>query len=378
MKPKITIEIIPYSLYSYFQWFLLGLLQLEKKGKIEVKFSFSVNNFLVKNTTRYLNALIKKIPDTIQSRILNTEYTLKGKIVTTDGRIKTFILDCADSPFLFNINELLNIDYYFKMQCPKEIGDQGFPLSSKVSIPFDPIVIKNKHKVYPAMVGPRLLSKKMDLTSLEKGYNNYYKSASGKKQKKLMCYFGDSKGPIPFKGKINNPDFNDEQILVKWFEGKSNHPNEKRGIAANLIREMGPNYDARVINEGNCDTGGSQRNNKLYIPLNQFCEHVSKFEYNLNISGYRNSIPNRFIESFMVGTAILTDSLNVKWYKPFDEEVVETTEMSYLLNKDVNWHKFKEDVKNLPETDSSVILKNFHEKWAPDVFANYIIKTISR
>lgn len=52
---------------------------------------------------------------------------------------------------------------------------------------------------------------------------------------------------------------------------------------------------------------------------------------NLNISGYRMSVPNCFIESFMVGTAIMTDELFVKWYKPFDKEVFETIGMSYLL-----------------------------------------------
>lgn len=51
----------------------------------------------------------------------------------------------------------------------------------------------------------------------------------------------------------------------------------------------------------------------LQIPLRDFCAHIAKFEYNVNVSGYRMSIPSRFIESMMVGTAIITDRLKVNW-----------------------------------------------------------------
>ncbi len=76
--------------------------------------------------------------------------------------------------------------------------------------------------------------------------------------------------------------------------------------------------------------GESKRNTELIIPLDKFGLHVGKFQYNLNISGYRLSMTNRFIESFMDGTAVLTDKLYVKWYKPFTSEVIKTVEMGYL------------------------------------------------
>lgn len=114
----------------------------------------------------------------------------------------------------------------------------------------------------------------------------------------------------------------------------------------------------------------------LIIPLNQFCKHISRFQYNLNVSGYRNSIPNRFIESFAVGTAILTDKLHVKWYLPFGKEVIELSEMGYLPISEVNWNKAKQDIDNLPPVNDQEVLNAYNSKWAPNVFAKYIIDTM--
>ena len=89
------------------------------------------------------------------------------------------------------------------------------------------------------------------------------------------------------------------------------------------------------------------------------------------------SIPNRFIESFMVGTAIITDKLHVKWYQDFDDcEVIETTEMGYLKNDDVDWNRVREDFTNLPETQPDKIIDCFNRKWAPEVVAKYIIEAV--
>ena len=87
------------------------------------------------------------------------------------------------------------------------------------------------------------------------------------------------------------------------------------------------------------------------------------------------SIPSRFIESFIVGTAILTDKLSVKWFQPFEEEVVETEEMGYLLDEQINWNKVDLDIISLPKVNKQSILELYKKKWAPDVIATYIIRT---
>lgn len=78
----------------------------------------------------------------------------------------------------------------------------------------------------------------------------------------------------------------------------------------------------------------------------------------------------------MVGTAIVTDKLKVRWFLPFDKEVIETTEMGYLLDEEVDWIKVKKDLENLKESDSMEVIQCFEEKWQPIKVANYIIKTI--
>ena len=88
------------------------------------------------------------------------------------------------------------------------------------------------------------------------------------------------------------------------------------------------------------------------------------------------SIPNRFIESFMADTAILTDKLRVKWYKPFGAEVVETVEMGYLPKDKVEWDKFKKDISSLPKLDKGRVIMEFWRKWCPEVFAWYVIDTV--
>ena len=88
------------------------------------------------------------------------------------------------------------------------------------------------------------------------------------------------------------------------------------------------------------------------------------------------SIPNRFMESFIVGTAIITDKLAVKWYLPFEQEVVETVEMGYLPLNQVDWNKAKEDLVNLPNISKENVLKQYEKKWAPMPVARYLVSTI--
>ena len=147
-----------------------------------------------------------------------------------------------------------------------------------------------------------------------------------------MCYFGNAKGPVARKVSQKEFDVDEEAQILGFFGEAIQHPNEKRAKSADIISEIHPKelYDARIINRGNSDNGGMNKDKNLIVPIENFCDHIAQFQYNLNISGYRKSIPNRFIESFISGTGIVTDKLSVKWYKPFDKEVFETVEMGYL------------------------------------------------
>lgn len=376
--------------WSYFQWFMLGFYELEKRGLVDLSINipwhdkiryFIPNNFLV----RVIEKLFPKVDN-------DDNFNLRGRIIDNSGCIYKFCIDPLDSPYIYDEKDLKNVDLYFKMQCPKNFDVEGFKLSDGLIIPWtnvkysyennnvrEPIINFSQYvdKIKPLMVGPRRLAFSNTYKCLKEGYNNQIKYANICKKGLLMCYFGNAKGPIPKIVDNDEIDVNKEdQILGKYSE-IINHPNEKRGIAAQYIADLRDKaVDARVVNAGNSDTNINLNESK-YIPYENFAKHVSNFCYNLNISGYRLSIPNRFIESFMVGTAILTDKLSVRWYREFsNDEVKETVAMGYLPTGRVDWQGFKQDLENLVPPSNERTLSAFYKKWSPDIVAQYIINTV--
>ena len=388
---KIVIKQLPR--WNYFKYFLLGFYELQEQKNI--KLSFKANIF-VNIASKTNNIVLIKILRKIYYKFFRVSnyYNLKGNIILNNGEKKKFVIDSADAPFLINSKDLEECDLYFKMQCPKELNNKGFELAPDIIIPWsDHEKIKNsnarklcynfeknKYKIKPLMIGTRKLAEGISYKRLKRGLDNYIKSRNIKKDKKLMCYFGDSKGPVPVNVSKKELDVDQESELLGYFGDKIQQPNEKRGKAANIISNIEPKekYDARVINNGNSDTLKEATNKNLIIPIEEFCNHVAQFQYNLNISGYRMSIPNRFIESFISGTGIVTDKLSIKWYKPFGKEVFETVPMGYLRDEKVDWKKFEEDIKNLPEISKEEVIKNFEEKYSPIVVCKYIIDELKK
>lgn len=400
-KPKVVITMIS-PRWNYFQHFLLGFHELEAKGLIRLrmkaglgfKLSTLLGNGFIARLFRagYYRILLKKFP-----WLVRDSYNMEG-YVEYRGKKKRFCLDSADAPYLFDCDTLDRVDAYFKMQCPKEIEpDKGFELASGIYAPY----CDHKHadksvkrltqaspraacrnlathlgKVHPLLIGFRNLSRSNSYKGLRAGYDNYLKGGGKNATKIAMCYFGNSQGPEPTKmvsGQL--PDWDWERDIMGYFGSKVSHPNEKRSIISKILNKKGGLFDGRVIHDGYSDTK-AKRHDELIVPIEQFCDHISQFQYNINVSGYRMSIPNRFMESFIVGTAILTDKLNVKWYKPFDDgEVIETVEMGYLPMDKVDWEQFNRDLDALPKVDKQTVLAAFHRKWAPEPVAKYIINT---
>lgn len=376
--------------WTYFEWFLLGLYRLQQKGEIvlEVKLENQpCSQLLFKVSNSYAVRCINRLRRTCEP----DSYNMDGYMVGPDGVKLPFTIDSADAPFLFDEEKLKQGCVYFKMQCPVDLGGDGFELAPGITIPWcdhahdDPSLALTERgtrrqirsferylpQIHPLMIGPRCLAKGTSRKLLEKGYSHYLKNRSLRKKSRIMCYFGNSQGPQPEC--LGAVDYDWEADLMGAFAGRVSHPNEKRAMLAELIGQAGG--DARVITNGFADTGVTEHP-ELVIPLEDFCTHVSGFEYNANVSGYRLSIPNRFIESFMVGTAIFTDRLHVRWYLPFGPEVVETTDMGYLKDNDVDWARVERDMSELPSLDSQTVVDAFESKWAPEIVARYIVDTI--
>lgn len=389
MIDKTKVVITKCHRWSYFEWFLLGLYKLEKSGEIDLCIRNNIGSyFLSKCSNEFVSGCIRKAISFFE----RDSYNLCGYIKGKQNNKKIFCIDSADSPFIFNRSDLENSDIYFKMQYPVDLDSESqfFYLTDDIKIPWLDYALDSKEqgnmptpfdmttgyrkKIKPLMVGTRELSKSISYKALRNAYDNYLKNQTVLKDKKYMCYFGDSKGPVASPKAVH---FNEdkESELMKKYEGRINHPNEKRAIVAEILKEKYQDADVRIIHRGNSDSGNRHINAEP-IPLDQFCKHISRFQYNINVSGYRLSIPNRFIESFMVGTAIITDKLHVRWYKDFENEVVETIEMGYLTNERVKWSDFTNLILNISENSPNSVINSYNSKWSPEAVAKYIIDTI--
>ena len=412
-RDRIEVVITSGIRWSSFQWFLLGFYELARANEITLKFKLPLRqkmcNFLPSSF------LCHELSRFFRQKDNDDNFNLRGYIVYRDGKIKHFVLDSQDSPFIFDYDDLVHVDCYFKMQCPKNIDTPDFALTPSVHIPWTDAhyaegvsgprrPLKNfatlRYKVHPLMIGPRRLSFSCSYRSLRKAYDKFITARQAEKRGRLMCYFGNAKGPVP-RSVTGEIDWNQEAQIMARYAAQLNHPNEKRAKAAQYIRGC-QKYatDARVISQSNSDISrkrqgifqtvysrliskfagpSEQISNSGSIPYEMFTQHVARFDYNFNVSGYRMSIPNRFIESFMVGTGILTDKLSVCWYRPFESyEVRETVPMGYLPDNEVDWQQFQRDLEDLPHTDKKKIISSLESKWAPDVVARYIIDTAAK
>lgn len=393
MNEVVRVVITRIPRWSYHQWFLLGLFQMREKK--EINLSFRVDIF-TKISILFSNKLICKIAKKLHSKLCSDSYNLEGYILIS-GNKRFFCIDSADAPYTFDSLLLNKVCLYFKMQCPIGFKAEGFYLTDEICIPWCDSahvdnnlcltdrgerkicnnLFENITKIKAAMLGTvNLVNYSNSFYLLQKAYDNCLQNANKFQSNKLMCYFGNAKGPKPSEN-IFRPDYDWEADIVGWFKNFINHPNEKRAIAAEILNKLNDNYDARIINIDHADSGITENRENLVIPLESFFSHVAKFEYNLNISGYRMSLPSRFVESFMVGTAIVTDKLRVKWYRPFNKEVIETVEMGYLPNEEVDWAKFRADIITLPKVSKETVLKSFNENWSPISFARYIVNSLT-
>lgn len=382
-RPKIVITKIPR--WFYFQWFLLGFYELRKQNKIIFKIK---TPFLTKLSTVIKSESFCAFLYWINKKLGKDSYNLEGYIELNNKK-SFFVIDSADSPFVFKDKDLDHVDIYFKMQYPINIEDDYFRLNNNVKIPWldhdheDPNVtkltdigprkiIKNfakkKKKIYPLMIGLRRLSCSNSYFSLKRNYNKI-RNITKNKDKNIFCYFGSSKGPTPEKSKYDKPDYDIERNSMFFLKDLVNHPNEKRKIISDYVKTLN-NCESIVVH----DLNNNSKNNKK-ISLSEFHKYVSHFKYNVNISGFRLSIPNRFIDSFLVDTRIFTDKLFVKWYLPFDDEVIETIEMGYLKLEDVNWDIVKNDINKL-DMNLKSFQDRFEKKWSPTAVCNYIVDVL--
>ena len=378
----------------YYQWFVYGFMLLDKSGIIKLKFDLPLSQKLyVINHAQFFVRCLNKIKNHFQgNKEIKTEAYFRGYVLDEKGK-HTFCIDSADSPNMFSGTLLRFCDVYFKIQCPKEFDSKGFKIGNEYIPFFDsefenpedagktkakrklcPEVYLCNEKIKPLLLAVRSMGRTCSFKELDAAYNNLLSARSVKQTGKAMCYFGNAAGPVPTEH-VTEPDWDWESDILGYFGNKINHPNEKRAKIADIMDGLGEGYDARVINRGNSDTGVNT-NGELVIPLKDFSKHVAKFQYNVNVSGYRMSIPARFIDSFVCGTAIATDNLHVKWYHPFGDEVTEIGEMGYLPDNEVDYSEVTDKLKHLKPVSKESVIEQYEKYWAPAKVAQYIIDSV--
>lgn len=393
-KPIVVITDLSNKIY-YYQWFIYGFMLLKKTGAIKLRFDVPLVQkvYLIPYSGFIIRVLKKLEAIRNHSAEIKTKAYLKGYIIDKDGISHTFCIDSADSPNMYYGKLLQEVDVYFKMQCPKEFDPRGFQLGD-IFIPFFdvefansndtgkakakrklcPDVYKYQNKIKPLLVAVRSMGKTCSFMELNARYNCLLSARKVKQTEKAMCYFGNAQGPKPTSN-VKDPDYDWEADILGYYGDKLNHPNEKRAKIAEILKSFGNGYDARLINDGHSDQGQYSHKEQI-IPLEDFSNHVARFQYNINVSGYRMSIPARFIDSFICGTAIATDNLSVKWYQPFRDEVCEIGEMGYLLNNKVDYIKIAEKLRSLKSVSRDYVIERYEKYYSPIACARYILKTV--
>ncbi len=379
MNNKKTIVITDIGDWVYFQWFIYGFYLLKRKRSISLRFKLPFSQKMTMLfSSEYLCKFFYKI------NLKHDNRYLKGFLRENNKDIY-FCIDCSDSPFTFDADFLKSVDKYFKIQCPKVIDTKGFRLNKQILIPFlsnrknndgqreniSSTVSELKNKIMPLMVGPRRMSYSNTFWSLDRYFKKATSLLKNKKTKSIMCYFNNDISPTP-QADNGICDYDSEASICFYYKDKINHPNIKRGKMADVVNNLDSSCDGRIINRSDFSPTGNKKSN-LYVKLKDFPKFVSDFIWNVNISGFRLSAPNRFVESFMVGTRVFTDKMHVKWFDSFGDEVFETIDMGYEILTDSDWNKITSDLEKCFADKRKV---DTFSKWNPETVANYIINSL--
>jgi len=349
----VKIDYYPVKFRNYFQWLLLGLMELSNKQIITFEFSE------VGVIGRGLQRLKAKFS-------ADKRYCIEGRICH-QGQELRFAYDISDTPFLFDQKVLDRVDYYFKAQYPKDIASGHFTLSEVFDYQYPDQVMENLEKIKPALLGTRHLGKSLKYLDMLGYYRNLVSSTSDIKSKKCFIYFGSDN----FPESIDSSSYDDEGYFFSQLKAPSQHPNIMRGWFVNHFKDD-CRFSCFLLNKHIGDE----------IAFDNFHQTVALHYYNLNISGYRMSLPNRFMDSFVVNTAVLTDNLSVQWYVDFSEYVFEFGEIGYSKQTDSSKQALVNTINqqlDSIEYDNKKLTRFYQDYLAPEAFARYVIEaTISK
>lgn len=375
-RPKVTLFTLPPRKFAYYDWLLTGLGVLHEQGVIELEYSGRWWDRLFRCHPKVMRGIHRLSPDLVDLLSPVDSVCLTGRF-EIGGRVVNFAVDSADSPFVFAPALLETADLYFKLQCPKTIEPEGFPINKNIRAPYHPDVFTFQHKIRPGMLG-RPLSHSPSLRRNLAVLKSWENSRSSQKDVRIFASFGTIDHPpartplTPLPAAYN---YFSEPSLLARYPGLIHHPNQKRARIVRLLREMNkPDIDARLWRTKDPSLFGS------FLDETEYHTYLGRSAWNANISGFRRSIPYRLCDTILTGGTMITDTLAVRWHEPFESfEVAEIGDIGYELEEDVNWDSVRNALEKIyslgPQSkDTAQAIRDAYErKWSPPAFARYFI-----
>jgi hypothetical protein len=359
--PIVTIKNYCLNHVGYFDWLVTGLGLLEQKSELHLRFDLPAIKRAL--SYRYLRWGAKALCPNWVSKVNGHMWWLEGEI-NFNGKISRFVFDVTDHCYNFAEYLLPECNCYFKCQLHDAFPDP-LPLNRQIQRPMSKVAQEFAHKVKPAMLG-RPLSRALDFRKNLRMLRDWETRAQKIKSKRVIAYFG------------NDIDC-EATSRLSHEQGLYQHPNLKRGRIVRYLRSLNHSQvDARLVQSSDDTFVGPAMNDDA-----TYANAVAAAAYNINVSGLSLSLPFRFIDSFMLGTAVATDDLSLHWYAPFDDqEVMELGPMGYELDADVDWNRVEDQLLKLVhsnpdqhESRAAHLINRYRQLWSPEALARYVVNT---
>ena len=362
---RVTLDPIHFPYMDYFEWFIFGLQWLHDAGEIEFTLRTTTTTPPFRLHAKAAPAVRRVFPGLMDALSRGSGAILTGQVEVA-GKKQRFVLDLADSPYLFQVDLLLENYLYFKAQCPTTFDARGFPIAVDAFVPYHPDVLSYQHRIRPAMLG-RPLSRTLNQRQNNRILESWRQAGRGVKDLALFAYFGTDTG-------LNHGP---EGVVMQRFGDKVSHPNLKRGLLVEGMRARYPRQaDARILTTEHAARRGVKISDARYP------QAVGRTWHNINISGFRRSLPFRFIDSFLTGASVPADALALRWYEPFEmgTEVTDLGPLGYEREDAVDWPHVWQTLDRLHDEPLAVrqerqarINERFERFWHPRSFARYLV-----
>ena len=368
---RLILDDIHFPLMEYYDWLATGLWMLQERGEIEVEIRTTRTTAPFQLHSKAYPALRKAFPKLTAALARGVSGIILGHLEAGVKKV-TFAYDVSDSPYAIQPDLLLERDLYFKAQCPSSFDPRGFPMARGAFVPYHPDVLTYQDRIIPTMLG-RPLSRTLSRRGNAQVLHKWLELLQTPKDVNLFAFFGTDRGTG-----MGGP----EQVVLNRFAGLVEHPNPKRGLLVEGLRQRyTTGVDARILDT----THPARRGAKMSD--DEFPFAVGRTWHNINVSGLRRSLPFRFVDSFLVGAAVPTDELAVRWYAPFEPgtDVIDLGPMGYELEQNVDWPRIWQAFDGLMTESQATredrrrrIAERFQRLWHPQALARHVVDSCLR